>query len=374
MKKQLIILIASNLKKNGGGRETWLNNFVNHDSILSFYEKISIVGYGEKSGDSIEVRDNVTVVLNQKSKLFPMFGYLLSTVKTLRHIDGWGDNTTIIACGSWFELVALVLYKVFFHTKATTVCWLRSIVVKELSRYYNPLLLYMASKIELMSLKKMDIVISNGLDTAEHYNRLGINSTTISNAIYSDQFLPTSNFSAPQIVYFGRLSEEKGITQFVKAVHKLLEIRDDFLVKIIGPGNAGLLESIICKRNVEYLGALSGNELLVELAKSNIAVHLTLSGQLGGGGVSHSVIESLAVGHLIVCWDSPIYNQVSNQNNLLKVQEPNIDDLINSISVAIDIVNDGQFPTFHKVSITQSLKFSFHSHVNSYLELVSKEL
>ena len=92
------------------------------------------------------------------------------------------------------------------------------------------------------------------------------------NFVRVDEFQPQYAWSENSIVYFGRLSEEKGLMTLVKAMKAIPEIS----LKIIGEGPLrGHLESEIGKNvigNVRFLGYKSGEELHAEIRNSMFVV------------------------------------------------------------------------------------------------------
>jgi glycosyltransferase involved in cell wall biosynthesis len=92
------------------------------------------------------------------------------------------------------------------------------------------------------------------------------------NFVRVDEFQPQYTWNENSIVYFGRLSEEKGLLTLVKAMKDIPEIS----LKIIGEGPLREhLESGIVKNgigNIRFLGYKSGEELNAEIRNSMFVV------------------------------------------------------------------------------------------------------
>lgn len=87
------------------------------------------------------------------------------------------------------------------------------------------------------------------------------------NFINLEQFIPDFNWQENSIVYFGRISQEKGLLTLIEAVGGI-----DIKLKIIGDGPIKeKLESVVKNQNldnVSFLGFKSGDDLRDEIKKS----------------------------------------------------------------------------------------------------------
>jgi len=369
MNKVLVVIIASDLSAGGGGRETWLKNFLDSSNIKLQYDELHIICYGMKKADCLSFDKKVIVHWNKKCGKLPLFRFLFHVKNTLNLIYNKSNDFKVIACGSWFELLALSFSSIKNKSNVVTICWLRSIVIKELSRYYSTLLLPICKMIEHNLLKKMDFIISNGFDTKAHYLDQGIDSIVIPNSIQVNKF-EINNVESPIILYCGRLSVEKGIREFVSTISTLLASRYDFEVIIIGSGRDELLKPIIDHDKVHYLGQLSGDNLLSQISKASISAHLTLSGELGGGGISHSLLESMCLGQMIVCWDSKIFTQVHGSDQFFMAKEGELTNLVMKMNDAIDLVLSSEYQNSRILMNHSGNIYNFDEHVNLYLKII----
>ena len=162
MKKKLIILLASNLDPQGGGRETWIANFLNNEAILKRYDTITVLGSNvAPSSEVIDFPKKVTLIKDKHrvKKYLPGFLYYAFFVrKTLNELYSASDSYDAIACGSWAESIAFYVSSLFKKPNVTSICWLRSIMTKELARIYPTFMLKTCEKVECYILKKYKFI------------------------------------------------------------------------------------------------------------------------------------------------------------------------------------------------------------------------
>ncbi|MGL5596324.1 MAG: glycosyltransferase family 4 protein [Cetobacterium sp.] len=80
-----------------------------------------------------------------------------------------------------------------------------------------------------------------------------------------------------EIIFFGRLTKEKGIDEIIEVFYEFLKCNDNYILKIIGTGDEkGRLELLVNKlkiqKNVVFKEYLVGEELRKEIAQSKISV------------------------------------------------------------------------------------------------------
>lgn len=376
MKKKLVILLASNLDPSGGGRETWIANFLNEDRIIKRYHSITVIGSDIiKSDKEISFPDNVIVIKDshRRKKFLPGFLYYVAFVrKVLKSIYNPLDSFDVISCGSWGESLAFYSSSYFKKHNVNSICWLRSIMVKELARIYPRHLLNVCEKIECYILAKYKVIIANGYDTNNYYRKLNINSVVIANGIHTEDF-PLHDCENVQCQYIGRISKEKGVLFLIQAIEELNKTcaYDNVFFTIIGNGpNSNDMKHLASQfDNVNYKGALSPLEVKYQLPQANISFHLTLSKDIGGGGVSHSLLEAMATGQRIVCWDNDIFKQVKGEKLFYKAEEANVQSLIEQIQLAIRGVNENDHQ-FAKEMKRFSINYDFAVHVEKFCDLI----
>ncbi|MGA2192995.1 MAG: glycosyltransferase [Nitrospirota bacterium] len=121
--------------------------------------------------------------------------------------------------------------------------------------------------------KKIDLFISPSRFLMEKTKEMGFagNIAHLPNFIYPENYVPAYGSEEDNIVYFGRLSPEKGVATLIEAV-KGLSVK----LKIIGEGpqKYELLKKLRSEKidNVELLGFKSGDSLHNEIRRSAFTV------------------------------------------------------------------------------------------------------
>lgn len=376
MKKKLIILLASNLDPQGGGRETWIANFLNNEAILKRYDTITVLGSNvAPSSEVIDFPKKVTLIKDKHrvKKYLPGFLYYAFFVrKTLNELYSASDSYDAIACGSWAESIAFYVSSLFKKPNVTSICWLRSIMTKELARIYPTFMLKTCEKVECYILKKYKFIIANGNDTSRYYQTRALNNTVVSNGIHTHEFSRNSA-EGVQCQSIGRTSAEKGILYLVDAIEQLHKdsAYSDVYFTIVGDGPSSNEVKNLASRieSLNYKGALNPDEVKRELATANISFHLTLTKGIGGGGVSHSLLEAMASGQRIVCWDNDIFNQVIGSELFFKAKEGNVASLIEQIKLAVQSVQND--PVDYSTKMIECAKnYDFSVHIAKYCQLL----
>jgi len=121
---------------------------------------------------------------------------------------------------------------------------------------------------------KVDLFISPSRFLKEKTKEMGFRGRIeyLSNFVQVDEYQPRFDWQERSIVYFGRLSREKGLVTLLKAMQKL----PDITLKMIGEGPLrGLLEQEVANRklrNVRFLGYKNQDELNEEVKRSMFVV------------------------------------------------------------------------------------------------------
>lgn len=162
--------------------------------------------------------------------------------------------------------------------------------------FLNTLEMYLHQKI-LHVYDLVDLFISPSIFLKEKFKEMGFNIKVIHipNFINANDYVPSFTWDEASIVYFGRLSKEKGLFTLLSAV-KGLKIK----CKIIGDGP--MKESLIQKAkkeeldNVIFLGYKTGEELEEEIRKSAIVILPSEWYE----NYPYSVLEAFALGKPVV--------------------------------------------------------------------------
>ncbi|MFY8298529.1 glycosyltransferase family 4 protein [Pseudoalteromonas sp. SS15] len=375
----LVIIIYSNLSIGGGGRETWLANFTNASEILKSFKSITVLNATSNVEQGTPI--NFPREVNHRSVDVTPFNNVkrISTFASFcsHHIkasDKLGDKQLVICLGSYIESIAG--YFACRGTKAFKVTWIRGILEKELAQRHSGVILELFKKLEIFLLKRNQLVLSNGQDTADFYIKKGIPSKVINNGIYLDKFSQSQKGDKIRLGFVGRLNLEKGINYFIQCLDEL-QGEQDIEVIVAGDGfeKEALLEAkkrLNGKVSIQYVGVVDNHKVPELLSKLDISFHLTGTKILGGGGVSHSLIEAMASGNRIVCWDNDIFRQVEGFNNFFAAKEESQSELLRSMHDAIQDARNASGPSQLMVKAAQ--EYSFSSHVNRFLKIAAKHI
>lgn len=152
-------------------------------------------------------------------------------------------------------------------------CFLESCIKQSrMKSLLNTLEMYLHHKI-LKIYYAVNIFISPSIFLKNKIEGMGFRKTVLHlpNFINSDDFLPHFGWEEKAIVYFGRLSKEKGLSTLLKAVRGL-----NVVLKIIGTGpmeNPLKLSAKECNmHNIQFLGYRTGYELTNEIRKSMFVI------------------------------------------------------------------------------------------------------
>ena len=131
------------------------------------------------------------------------------------------------------------------------------------------------------------------------------------------------------ILYFGRLSPEKGLTDLLQAMHRLPQVR----LRIAGEGSQRLeLEKMaesLGLANVEFAGQLAGSELNEAIAAARFTVLPSRAYETFG----KSILESFAFGRAVVASDLGSRRELIQENKTGLMFPPgNVEKLAETIS------------------------------------------
>jgi len=160
----------------------------------------------------------------------------------------------------------------------------------------NTVEMYIHHKI-LHIFDKVDLFISPSLFLKNKLREMGFTKgiTCLPNFVDLANYSPQYRWKERSVVYFGRLSHEKGLTTLLEAVKGL-----NIILKIIGDGpiRRRLEQKVSDEKinNVEFMGYKSGEELKKEI-KSSIATVLPSEWNEPFG---RAIIESFALGKPVI--------------------------------------------------------------------------
>ncbi len=380
--KNIDLVMLSKLGLGDGGRETWLNNFLNYIDEDKSKVRFNLITLGLDSNHIL--LDNNKNLINKhytythNYKKVPIsIGYIGFVLK--KFFFKKKQATDVLAVGSLNEALATLAGYSFRGVSGNKILWLRTIYTKEKGYALNPFTQKLILKLEILLINNFfDIIIANGEDTADFYRKKGVKCTVIKNSINLEKW---SNLEEPsfeesiRIAFVGRLSEVKGIKAFLEAADILNknENMNGIEFHIIGDGPyREEVETYANKGIVKSYGAVPNSELPELLAKMHCCVALTyLTDFLGGGGVSNALIEQMAAGKIMVCWDNNIFRNVVDDTSAYFVEQDNKRELANTfINVKNNI--DVAIKKSDKVK-NLSKEYSIKNHVEKFFSLVGNE-
>lgn len=392
MKIELVMM--SSLNKSGGGRETWLSNYLEElqaQRCVDIYD-FSVLPLAEKTllDDLDHYGTRVVGNTNQYGNAFSAIpapirfaiSYLFKGV--FSSFFGRRLYDVVIAVGGLNEAIPVALSSFLFRSgsRSKKVIWLRTIYTKEKGYRFGPFARRMILKIECFLYKRFfNIIVANGDDTADFYRQAGLDVSVVHNSTNLSRWLNVGESQSAKfrIAFIGRLSLVKGISDFLCSIKKMQEMNPDAFstveFHVVGDGDASCEKSVLDFQSqglLEYHGAIDNRNLPSFLEGIDCCVALTLlKDNLGGGGVSNALIEQMAAGKAIVAWDNSIFACVLSTEMAWMVPQESVSGLA---SAYIDACSDRAL-AFQKGQLCRerSLDFDIRTHVNRFYNLLNKD-
>lgn len=381
MRKEILdIIMLSDFNRNGGGRETWLYNFLPELLEDEDIQKVNLFGYTNQEGNNIssasflsekkEVEKRLfPIVFKGKSSKFPMAFSMFNQLKKYKEVE---KPSVTLAMGI-FELFMMLFIKRFKNTKK--IVWLRSIFIHEkayaVPKIFRKGFLYL----EVWLLKKADIVISNGDDIQGFYKKYKLQVHVIKNGINSKKWkLPLPDLKKTiHVAYIGRLSQVKGIESYLELARKVKkgENHSNFIFHIVG--NEGVYEeevnTLVKEKIVVNHGVISNQKLPKFLKNIDVCVALTFaSDKGGGGGTSNAMLEQMAASRVMLAWKNVIFNQYLNDENAYLVDQYDITGLEDALLI---IKNNIKLAKEKSIKAQKTIiPYTYSMNVNEFKKIV----
>lgn len=389
------LVMMSSLNKSGGGRETWLFNFLEELQVRECEDiyDFSVLPLSDDPllDDLANTGAQVVGNVNQYGGTFSMLptpirfaiSYLVmgffSSIFRRQFYD------VVIAVGGLNEAIPVAFSSLFFRSRSRSkkVLWLRTIYTKEKGYRFGPFLRRLVLKFECWLYKRFfDLIVANGDDTAAFYRQAGLEVSVVHNSTNLSRWRNVNgSFSAKfRIAFIGRLSLVKGISEFLSSINIMYEVSPGSFSSVefhvVGDGDARSKESVLDfhrKGLLKYHGAIDNRKLPCFLEDVDCCVALTLlKDDLGGGGVSNALIEQMAAGKAIVAWDNSIFAPVLNTEMAWMVPQGSASGLA---SAYIEACSDRK-GALHRGQLCRerSLDFDIRTHVNRFYTLLNKDV
>lgn len=164
----------------------------------------------------------------------------------------------------------------------------------------------------------------------------------------------------PYVLYFGRLSREKGISTLIKACTKLQKIQFVFI------GSGELEEDVKCIKNIEFLGFKKGDELRKIIGEALFSIYPSEWYE----NCPMSVLESQMYGTPVIGSNiGGIPELICDKKDGLLFEPGNVEDLVDKIRYLYE--NPEVLLKFSYQSIEKSKKFSIEKYTEELLDIYS---
>lgn len=378
--REINIIIYSYLYEYGGGRESWLDYFLNALLLKKYKINVYCLKPVDEKNSMIyyEKFKDVRFYCSEYSK---GVNNILNYLRTIRKSLIYDNDSIYLFLGSVVEGLALLDFKSRHHN-AITYCWVRSIVAKEISSRHSRLVSFLPKYIEKLVMNKVSYVITNGFDTLDYYQekyKLIDKIYAIPNAVDIKKYkyaIPYVNSEEIKFSFIGRFTKIKGIYDIIEAFKTLKKSKEHFKHKnyicdFYGEGDNLLKNNLPITIRINR--PIMRNEVPLVNSLSNFSFFLGKNSDSGGGGLSHSLLEAMASGQICICYDIPAYSQiVKNGVNGILVNYNDIDDLVLKIK---DILNCNDLKRYHVLqeeARETALAFSCENHIKRFIDLIGR--
>ena len=375
-------ILYSSLKE--GGRESWLKQFLPRlplsDDVKVFYFTDEDIAIDSDGCNSIKY---LPIQIPKRKRFVSSLKRTLSFIFGVIRARSTEDASVIISVGSYVEMIAAYC-RACLSKKAFFVVWIRSPVTLQLVGRFPKSILWLLGLIEVLVLKKADLVITNGHDTHDIYLLKDVPSTVNENAVDVNKFLGAvekrRSLGKPVVVgYFGRLSREKGFLSLIEAIKILAKNSDKLNVHFLIAGSGELsADAIGLAREYDFvriIGHYHHDEVPGLLAQVDASLNLTYgdvsSGYPVGSGVSNSLLESLAAGVIPICWDNILSNNVCDKSIGVMAGEGDATDLANAIRKVV-LMDDQEYSKRSVLAVNRAKDFSWESHLQKFHEAIDQ--
>ena len=386
--RKLALVMISNFGRADGGRETWAYQFLprllaRNPALSTNVYALRVDGQSDNSGELIgaiakEDRNRFSLCfLRARRNWIP--NSLKMAWAMLRR--GWNagerDFDLALGVGSFVELICMLLAPGLRGTPKAI--WLRTIYLDEKSHRIPEWLRPVGAAIETAVLRRAKLIIANGDDTAAHYRARGLKIEVIKNAVDLDRWrMPPPKLERPiNVAFIGRLTAVKGAAEFLEVCWKLstTDNRHDIRFHVIGDGEFTEQARPLERENRLVLhGMIPNDRLPTILDEMDICVALGFvgigpRGRGGGSGVSNAILEQMAAGRVMLCWDNVAYRQVIGTDAGFFVSQGDTDALAQVIR---SIVRDPATARSKAAAATvMAQEYGFDAHMAKFDSVIS---
>lgn len=194
------------------------------------------------------------------------------------------------------------------------------------------------------------------------------NIVTIPPGVDRDLFRPGKKTKYPSIVYFGGMREYKRPQECLYLLKKLLEIRKDIRLYIVGSGPEEetvkkLAKKMGLENEVQFTGRISTESLSSLVSSCWLNVHTSIT-----EGWGFSILEASSAGTPTIAYSVPgVVDAIENELNGLLVPEG---DRIRLAESAMEIINSPE--KFWRLSVEVARKYSWDRTTDLWEDLLLK--
>lgn len=378
---RLAIVMISNFGRADGGRETWAYQFL--PRLLQRHPHLHIDVCGLRIDGQDDNSDELRGAVRQSDRARLGITFLravqnkipnsLDMIRAIRRSDWPNERPQLaIGVGSFVELLAMMIAPRLRGVPKAI--WLRTIYIDEKAGRIPAALRPLARAIETAVLRRADLIIANGEDTAQYYRRRGITVEVIPNAVDLGRWtMPAALPRHPiKIAFIARLAAVKGIREFVELARRSARagLPAEFHVIGEGPESSGVTAAA-ADGALYYHGALANEQVRAMLLNFDMCAALTFKSESGGtSGVSNALLEQMAAGRVILAWRSIIFTQVLSEDSAYFADQGNADRLMEALVEAIERPDEAGRRAMRAQRI--AAQYSFDSHMNRFDALLDR--
>jgi glycosyltransferase involved in cell wall biosynthesis len=227
---------------------------------------------------------------------------------------------------------------------------------------------FFSNKYEKNALTWVDAITAGSKEAFNYYSKLSSNVYFIPNGI-NIQSLPMGIDTRykKQIIFAGRLSQEKGIHTVIETAKKLPK-DIDLLIIGDGPENSFVIESIKNYKNIHYLGYQSREKTISLIRGSKLLIQPSIA-----EGISATLLEAMACNTPVITTNIGGNVELFKNNHTGILIEPeNSEELLNQI---ISLVNDQEkLEEISRLALSEVQKYDWSNIGQKYLDLYKKLL
>ena len=389
--RNLAVVMISNFGRADGGRETWAYQFL--PQLLARNSGLSAQLYGlrvDGQADNSPALESSIAAEDQprfRQRFFSASrNRIPNSLKMIwamfRH-DWFAAESNFqlaLGVGSFIELISMLAAPGLRGVPKAV--WLRTIYVDEKSDRIPAWLRSLARIVETAVLRRADLVIANGDDTAAYYRARGLTVEVIKNAVDLDRWrmAPPTLERPIDVAFIGRLTALKGCPEFLEACRRLTAGADEgmFRFHTIGEGPFGPEAQALAAQGRLSCHGFVANDLLPQiLERIDVCVALTLVRQaagdeIGGSGTSNALLEQMAAGRVCICWDNAAFRQMIDEQSAYLVPQGDTDGLVAALQ---DIArNPGEAMRRARNAAKLAEDYGLENHLGRFERAVSRWL